>query len=160
MAVDMFLKIEGIDGESADEKHGKEIDVLAFSWGMSQSGSMHVGGGGGSGKVNVQDLSITKYLDKSSTVLMEKCCSGKHFPKATLICRKAGDSPVEHWVIEMEEVIVSSISAGASKGEDLMTENVSLNFAKFKAQYTPQEATGAAGGKVFHGWNIRTNAKV
>lgn len=160
MAVDMFLKIEGVTGESSDDKHGKEIDVLAFSWGMSQSGSMHVGTGGGSGKVNVQDLSITKYLDKSSTVMMEKCCSGKHFPKATLICRKAGDTPVEHWQIEMEEVLVSSISSGASGGEDRMTENISLNFAKFKCQYTPQEATGAEGGKVFHGWDIRKNVKV
>ena len=160
MAVDMFLKIDGLEGESADDKHGKEIDVLAFSWGMNQSGSMHIGGGGGSGKVSVQDISITKYLDKASTVLMEKCCSGKHFPKATLTCRKAGDTPVEHWVIEMEEVLVSSVSSGASHGEDLMTENVSLNFAKFKVQYTPQDKTGAGTGKVFHGWDIRKNVKV
>ena len=77
MAVDMFLKIDGLKGESADDAHAGEIDVLAFSWGMSQSGSMHIGGGGGSGKVNVQDMSITKYLDKASTVLMQKWCSGK-----------------------------------------------------------------------------------
>ena len=79
MAVDMFLKLNGVDGESQDKAHGKEIDILAWSWGMSNSGSAHVGGGAGSGKVSVQDLSVTKYIDSSSAQIMLSCCDGTHF---------------------------------------------------------------------------------
>lgn len=161
MAVDMFLKLDGCDGESADDKHPKEIDVLAFSWGMSQSGSMHVAGGGGTGKVNVQDMSITKYLDKATTVLMQKCCEGKHFAKALFTCRKAGtDMPIEYLKVTMEEVLVSSISEGGGKGEDQQTENITLNFAKVKIEYTPQKNDGTAGASSEHGFDIRKNVKL
>ena len=161
MAVDMFLKIEpNCDGESNDSEHPDEIDVLAFSWGMTQSGSMHLAGGGGSGKVNVQDMSITKYLDKATTVLMQKCCSGKHFDKATLICRKAGDTPVEYMKVTMEEVLVSSVSEGGGGGEDKQTENISLNFAKVKVEYEPQDAAGAGAGASELGWDIRANVEM
>jgi type VI secretion system secreted protein Hcp len=78
MAVDIFLKINGVDGESGDDKHKKEIDVLAWSWGLSNSGSAHVGGGAGSGKVNVQDLSVTKWVDASTPKLVLACCNGTH----------------------------------------------------------------------------------
>ena len=84
MAVDMFIKMDGIKGESGDKSHKEEINVLAWSWGMSNSGSAHLGGGAGSGKVNVQDLSLTKYIDKSSPDLMLCCCNGKHIAKAQL----------------------------------------------------------------------------
>jgi len=160
MAVDMFLKIDGCDGESADSSHADEIDVLAFSWGLTQSGSAHVAGGGGSGKVNVQDMSVTKYLDKASTVLMQKCCSGKHFPKATLVCRKAGDTPVEYFKVSMEEVLVTSVSEGGGGGEDKQTENITLNFAKVKVEFTPQAADGSAGGASELGWDIRQNVEM
>jgi type VI secretion system secreted protein Hcp len=160
MAVDMFLKIDGCDGESKDDGHPDEIDVLAFSWGMTQSGSMHLSGGGGSGKVNVQDMSITKYLDKASTVLMQKCCSGKHFPTAVLICRKAGDVPVEYFKVSMEEVLVSSVSEGGGGSEEKQTENISLNFAKVKVEYTPQDSAGSAEGASELGWDIRANVEL
>ena len=161
MAIDMFLKIEGVDGESADDKHKAEIDVVAFSWGMSQSGSMHIAGGGGTGKVSVQDMTITKYLDKASTVLMQKCATGKHFPKATLTCRKAGDTPVEYLVVTMEEVLVTSISEGGSEHDpERPQENISLNFAKVKVKYTPQDATGAAGAASELGFDIRANKEL
>jgi type VI secretion system secreted protein Hcp len=160
MAVDMFLKLSDCDGESADKDHKDEIDVLAFSWGMTQSGSMHIAGGGGSGKVNVQDMSITKYLDKASTVLMQKCCSGKHFDEAVLTCRKAGESPVEYFKVTMQEVLVSSVSEGGSGGEDMQTENITLNFAKVKVEYTPQDAKGAAGAASELGFDIRANTEM
>jgi type VI secretion system secreted protein Hcp len=93
MAVDMFMKIDGVNGESKDKTHTKEIDVLAWSWGMNNSGSAHVGGGAGSGKVSIQDLSFTKYVDSSSPVLALACCMGKHYGNATLVVRKAGGTP-------------------------------------------------------------------
>ncbi|MFT0702113.1 type VI secretion system receptor/chaperone Hcp, partial [Citrobacter meridianamericanus] len=76
----------------------------------SQSGSMHMGGGGGAGKVNVQDLSFTKYIDKSTPNLMMACSSGKHYPQAKLTIRKAGgENQVEYLIITLKEVLVSSV---------------------------------------------------
>jgi type VI secretion system secreted protein Hcp len=158
MAVDMFLKIATVDGESRDSKHGKEIDVLAWSWGMSNSGSAHVGGGAGAGKVNVQDLSVTKYVDSASPKLMKSCADGAHFDEATLTVRKAGGTaPVEYIKIKMTEVFVTAVSTGGSGGEDRLTENVSLNFAKVNVDYTPQDAKGAAGTAIPFGWDIAAN---
>lgn len=160
MAVDCFLKIQGCDGESADSSHKGEIDVMAWSWGMTQSGSMHIAGGGGSGKVSVHDLSITKYLDKASTVIMQKCASGKHFPEAELICRKAGDTPLEYYKIKMKEVLISSISSGGSSGEDRIMENVTFNFAKMEVEYTPQKPDGSPDASSTLGWDVRSNVEM
>ena len=159
MAVDMFIKVGDIAGESTDKAHKGKIDVLAWSWGMSQSGTTHMGGGGGSGKVNVQDLSFTKYVDSSSNALMKACCEGKHYDDATLIVRKAGGSPVEYIVIKMTEVIVTSLSTGGSGGEDRLTENVTLNFAKFEYKYQEQDEKGAKkGGTKDYTFDIAENA--
>lgn len=160
MAVDMFIKIGAIKGESRDDKHKEEIDVLAWSWGMSNSGTTHMGSGGGAGKVNVQDLSFTKYIDKASPDLMLSCCNGKHFDKAVLVVRKAGEKPVEYLTITMEEVLISSVSTGGSGGEDRLTENVTLNFAKVKVKYVEQTEKGAEGAKPEMGWDIAANVKV
>jgi type VI secretion system secreted protein Hcp len=157
MAVDQFMKFEGIEGESKDSKHKNEVDVLAWSWGASQSGSFHTAGGGGSGKVSVQDLSFTKYVDKSSTNLFLKCCDGKHIPSAVLTVRKAGESPVEYLKITMEPVLVTSVSGGGSGGEDRITENITLNFAKVKIEYTEQKEDGSAGATDEKIWNIMEN---
>ena len=159
MAVDMFIKIKDVDGESKDKKHGKEIDVLAWSWGMSNSGSAHTGGGAGAGKVNVQDLSFTKYVDSASPKLMLSCCNGKHYDEALLTVRKAGEKPVEYIKIKLTEVLITSVSTGGSGGEDRLTENVTLNFAKFNLDYTPQDDKGAAGTAIPAGWDIAANKK-
>lgn len=159
MAVDMFIKIGDIKGESSDDKHKEEIDVLAWSWGMNQSGSMHSGSGGGAGKVNVQDLNFTKYVDKASPNLMKFCCNGKHFPSATLVVRKAGEKQLEYLKVTLEDVLITSVSTGGSGGEDRLTENISLNFGKVKLSYQPQGKDGAAaGGSVDMGWDIQKNA--
>lgn len=160
MAVDMFINIDGAKGESKDAKHKEEIDVLAWSWGMSQSGSFHTGGGGGAGKVNVQDLSFTKYVDKSSPNLMLFCSNGKHLKEALLTVRKAGENPLEYIKLKLTEVMVTSISTGGSGGEDRLTENVTLNFAKYELDYTPQKPDGSGDAAVKVGWNISENKKV
>ena len=160
MAVDMFLKIKGIDGESADDKHKKEIDVLSWSWGTSQSGNAHVGGGAGAGKVNVQDLSFTKYIDSASHALLLACCNGEHIGEATLVVRKAGKEPLEYIKLTLNDIIVSSVSTGGSGGEDRLTENISLNFAKFKYEYTPQKTDGTGDAPKTAGWDVPANKKV
>ena len=160
MAVDMFIKIGDLKGESKDDKHKGEIDVLAWSWGVSNSGDTHSGGGGGAGKANVQDLSFTKYMDKASPNLVQYCASGKHFPKAELIVRKAGDKPLEYWKMTLEDVLITAVSTGGSGGEDKLTENITLNFAKFKVKYQPQASDGGPdGGEIEGGWNIEGNIK-
>lgn len=160
MAVDMFLKLDGIKGESRDAKHKDEIDVLSWSWGMSNSGSAHVGGGAGSGKVNVQDVVVTKYIDASSNALLLACCNGKHIAKGLLTVRKAGgDEPVEYIKIDMADILISSVSTGGSGGEDRLTENLSMNFAKVKFEYTPQDEKGKPGAAMPMGWNIAENVK-
>ncbi|AEF99291.1 Hcp family type VI secretion system effector [Methylomonas methanica] len=157
MAVDMFLKIKDVKGEAQDDKHKDTIDVLAWSWGMSNSGSTHMGGGSGAGKVNVQDISVTKYIDKSSPDLMKACCNGKHFETADLIVRKAGEKPVEYLTITMTDLIVTSVSTGGSGGEDRLTENVTLNFGAVKVKYIEQTAKGGEGAKPDMGWDIAAN---
>lgn len=160
MAVDMFLKLKGVKGESEDDKHKGENDVLAWSWGMSQSGTMHVGGGGGAGKANFQDLGITKWVDSGSVTLMQCCAKGTHIPEGTLIVRKAGDKPLEYIKLAIKEILVSSVSTGGSGGEDRLTENVSLNFREWKMTYTPQDDKGGAGTAVEFGFNIAKNVPV
>lgn len=160
MAVDMFIKIGDIKGESKDHKHKEEVDVLAWSWGMSNSGTAHTGGGAGAGKVNVQDLSFTKYIDSASAALMMAACNGKHYDKACLIVRKAGEKPLEYLKIDMTEVMVTAVSTGGSGGEDRLTENVTLNFAKFTFTYQPQEKGGGKdGGEKIAAWDIAANEK-
>src|SRR3954470_17122190 len=117
MAVDMYIKIGALKGESRDSVHKAEIDVLAWSWGLSNSGSAQQGGGAGAGKCNVQDLSFTKYIDKASPDLMLYCCNGKHVDKATLVVRKAGETPLEYITINLEDLIITSVSTGGSGGE-------------------------------------------
>ena len=160
MAMDMFIKIGTLKGESVDKTHAGEIDVLAWSWGMSNSGSAHVGGGAGAGKVNVQDLSFTKYIDKSSPDLMLAACNGKHFDSALLTVRKAGEKPLEYLKLTMTQVLITSVSTGGSGGEDRLTENVTLNFAKVKVEYVEQTAKGGKGATPSMGWNISENVKL
>jgi type VI secretion system secreted protein Hcp len=159
MAVDMFMKLDGIPGESKDKVHTKEIDVLAWSWGMSNSGSAHVGGGVGCGKVNVQDLSFTKYVDSSSPKLMLNCCNGQHIPTALLTVRKAGGNAVEYIKIKLETVLISALTSGGAGNEDRLVENVTLNFAKVGVDYTPQKDDGSAGTAIPFAWDIAANNK-
>jgi type VI secretion system secreted protein Hcp len=158
MAVDMFLKIDDLNGESKDKVHTKEIDVLAWSWGMSNSGTAHVGGGAGSGKVNVQDLSFTKYVDSSSPTLMLNCCNGKHFKDALFTVRKCGGKPLEYIKVKMETVCITNIATGGTGAEDQLTENVTLNFAKVSMDYTPQKVDGTADTAVPFTWDIAANS--
>src|SRR5689334_6431730 len=136
MAVDMFIKIGDVKGESTDDKHKGEIDVLSWSWGATQAGTSGIGGGGGAGKVQLQDLTITKYIDKASPTLFKMCCDGTHIPSTVLVVRKAGGTALEYLKITLDTAIVTSITTGGSGGQDRLTENITLNFAKIKMDYT------------------------
>ncbi len=160
MAVDMFLNMGAtIKGETQDsaQKAAGDIDVLAWSWGLSNSGTFHTGGGGGAGKANFQDISVTKYLDKASTAIMIAAAKGSHIPVAKLLVRKAGEGQQKYLEITMTKVLVTSISTGGSGGEDRLTENISLNFAEVKVEYFAQNDKGVtASGGIFN-WDIAGN---
>jgi len=158
-AQDMFLCSPDIEGDSQDAKYPNCIDVLAWSWGMSNSGTTHTGGGGGSGVLNVQDISVTKYIDKSTPDLMLFTANGKHISELDLIVRAAcvECAPEPYFTLNMADVIVSSVSTWGSGGEDRLTENVSFNFAKVQWCYTETLKDGSPGTTVCYGWNIVAN---
>ena len=159
MAVDMFMVVDGIKGESKDTAYKEAIDVLAWSWGLSNSGSFHTGGGGGSGKVNVQDLSFTKYVDKASADLQLACCNGKHLKSAKLIVRKAGEKPLDYMIVELTECMVTAVTTGGAGGEDRLTENVTLNFSKVHFEYKIQDEKGGGKDGGQYTWDVAGNDK-
>ncbi|OOG55024.1 hypothetical protein B0E47_09370 [Rhodanobacter sp. B05] len=146
MALDMHLELKGgsvtYTGESKHKKHAGKIQLLAWSWGMSQSGSFGHGSGGGAGKANIQDISVTKYLDKSSTQFMKALTTGAHADSAILYVSKAGGTQDDYLKITLTSVMITSYSTGGSGGEDMLTENISLAFAKFDIAYSTQDDKG------------------
>ena len=158
-ASDYFLKLDGIDGESTDERHNNWIEVLSFSWGVSNSGSMASGGGGGTGKASFSDLHITKTVDKSSPKLMLAVATGEHLKTLDLTLRKAGGTAMDYYVVHMEDVVVSSYSTTGSTGDTPM-EEVSFTYQKITWEYTPQKADGTAGAAIKAGYDVKANVKI
>jgi len=159
--VDYFLKIEGVDGESTDDKHKGEIELESWSFGGSNAGSFNSGGGGGTGKVALQDFHFVKKTDKASAKLFTACCTGEHLKSATLVCRKAGTEQQEFLTIVLTSAIVSSYQTGGSAGSDIIPmDQVSLNYAKIEYKYKEQKPDGSLGGEVIGGWDVTTNKKV
>jgi type VI secretion system secreted protein Hcp len=162
MAFDGFLKIDGVPGESTDDKHKDWIEILAFNFGMTQpvSATASSAGGASAERVNLQDVSLVKHLDKSSPKLYELCCSGKHIPCVTLeLCRAGGDK-LKYLEVKIEQVIISSVKPGGRSQslDGFPTETLSFNFGKAKWTYTQQKrADGSGGGNVAGGWDATTN---
>jgi type VI secretion system secreted protein Hcp len=140
MAVDIFLKIKDINGESADSKHKNEIDVLSYSFGISQTGTMSYGGGGGAGKANFHDFSFMMRMNKATPKLMNACACGTHIPEATLSCRKAGGKQEEYMTYKFYDLLVSSYQTSGTSEEPF--ESCSFNFSKMEMEYKLQDAKG------------------
>jgi type VI secretion system secreted protein Hcp len=160
MAVDYYLKIDGVEGESTDDKHKGEIDVESWSWGETQSGTSAAGGGGGAGKVSMQDFHFVMRLNKASPKLMLACATGDHLKSATLVCRKAGGDQQEYMKIAMTDVLVSSYQTGGSTGDVVPVDQISLNFSKIEYEYKPQKADGSLDSPVKTGYDLKLNKKV
>jgi len=156
MAVDMFLKLTDIKGESVAKGHKDEIDVLSWSWGVNQAGTRHNTSGGGAGKVSVGDLSFTHWVDAASAELWKNCVTGGHIKEGLLTVRKAGGkAPVEYLKIKLNDVLVTHVSTGNSHGEEHGAENVTLNFAEFVYTYSQQQPDGTSKALNPFGWKIR-----
>ena len=173
MAVDYFLKIEGIEGESEDDKHKNEIELSSFSWAELQSGSFAQGGGGGAGKVQMKNLEFASPVSKASPKLMLACATGQHIKDATLTCRKAGGGQQEFLKLTLNDVLVSkyeTTSQSQTIGTDGATEegyslgvpmdHVGLNFGKIQVEYRPQKEDGSLGNPVKAGYDLKSNKSV
>ncbi len=153
--VDYFLKIDGIEGESHDAKHKNEIHLESWSWGESQLGASAADGGGGAGKVSMQDFSFSMKVNKASPKLMLACASGQHIKQALLTCRKAGKEQQEYLKVKFSDLLVSSFQTGGSAGEVVPVDSIAINFAKIEYEYYPQKADGTLDTKVPVGWDLK-----
>lgn len=159
--VDYFLKIDGIDGESPDSKHKGEIQLESWSWGETNQGTGHYGGGMGAGKVQMQDFHFSMKTNKASPKLFLACADGEHIKKAVLTCRKAGKDQQEFLKVTFSDFIVSSYQTGGHSSADVIPiDQIALNFSKIEVEYKEQKPDGTLGGSVKTGYNIKENKKV
>jgi type VI secretion system secreted protein Hcp len=157
MATDIFAKIGDIKGESLDDKHKGEVEVLSWSWGVSQSGTMAHGGGGGQGKASFNDFSFTHYIDKASPVLLKACATGEHIKDATITVRKAGKGQQEFLIIKMNDIIITNVSPSGTGDGGGTAEHVALQFAKVDLEYKPQKQDGSLDAGVHFKYDIKGN---
>jgi type VI secretion system secreted protein Hcp len=162
MAVDMFLKIDGIDGESTKSKAEGWIEILSFSNGVSNTSSAAHGTGMGTGKADVSSITIQKIVDKASPLLFLNCCGGNHIKKTQLQVRETtgGNTTETYFQYDLENVLIDSVSWGGSAGGGKPSESVSLSFQKITVSYWPQNADGKLGSKIPAGWDVSKNVKV
>ena len=154
MAIDIFAKLGDIKGESLDNKHKDEIEVLSWSWGVTNALTL-AGSGAGQGKASFRDLSFTHKIDKASPVLMQACATGVHLKEATITHRKAGKGQQEFLVIKMNDVIITAMAD--SESSDDSAETVSLAFAKIDVAYRPQKADGSLDAGIHFKYDLKAN---
>lgn len=159
MAIDMFLKVEGATGESADANHKDWIDIQSFEWGAMQVGTMSAGGGGGSGKVSFNDLNVTTSIDKATPALLKHCSSGKHLGEVNLSICKAGGSQIEYATIVLKDVLVTFVDFSGGSSEQVAAR-YSFQSSKVEHHYWVQTAQGAKGAESQMGWDIKANTSI
>ena len=162
MAFDAFIKIDGVPGESTDDKHKDWIEVLSYSWGISQpkSASASTAGGASAERADFQDFSIVKALDKASPKLALACAQGKHIKEVKIeLCRAGGDK-VKYMEYKLTNCIITSVRRGGSSqgGETLPLEEVAFDYGKIEWTYTQQKRDdGSGGGQVSANWDLQAN---
>jgi type VI secretion system secreted protein Hcp len=155
VAADIFAKIGDIKGESLDDKHKDEIEVLSWSWGLTHAAAGSGGGGGGAGKAGFHDLSFTHKIDKASPVLMKACATGVHLKEATITHRKAGKGQQDFLIFKMNDLVVTAVTSDDSEAGQL--ETVSLAFAKIDLEYRPQKRDGSLDAGIHFKYDIKAN---
>ena len=153
MASDIFAKIGDIKGESTDSKHKDEIEVLSFSWGVTNSAKIK---GGGAGKATFTDLSFLHGIDKASPNLLSACATGAHLKEATITHREAGKGQQEYLIIKMNDVIITGVAL-ADSSVVAGSETVSMAFAKVDLEYKPQKADGSLDAGIHFKFDIKAN---
>jgi type VI secretion system secreted protein Hcp len=156
MASDIFAKLGDIKGESLDDKHKDEIEVLSYSWGVANVGVISAGSGGATGKATFQDLSIVHNVDKASPMLLKACATGTHIKEATITHRKAGKGQQEYLIVKLNDVIITGVTHGGTGGQPL-SESVSLAFAKVDLEYKPQKPDGSIDAGIHFKYDLKAN---
>jgi type VI secretion system secreted protein Hcp len=157
MATDIFLKLGDVKGESKDAAHKEEIELHSWSFGVSNTGTMGDGGGGGTGKANLSEISITHEMDKASPTLMLACSTGKHFDEAVLTSRKSGGTQQEYLTIKLSTVYITGVHVNQG-GSERPTETISLMFGKIELEYKPQKPDGTLDAGVQYKYNVYETA--
>ena len=156
MAMDIFAKLGDIKGESTDDKHKDEVEVLSYSWGVTNPVHIGSGGGAGTGKATFQDLSIVHRIDKASPKLLEACATGVHLKEATITFRKAGKGQQDFLIIKMNDVIVTGVVQSALSS-DAGSETVSLEFGKVDWELKPQNPSGTLDPGIHFKFDLKAN---
>jgi type VI secretion system secreted protein Hcp len=157
VAADIFAKIGDIKGESLDAKHKDQVEVLSWSWGVSNTGSKGAGSGAGAGKASFNDFNFTHNVDKASPVLLKACATGQHIKEATITVRKAGKGQQEFLIIKMSDVIITGVTPSGSGDGAALAEHVALQFAKVDLEYKPQKADGSLDAGIHFKYDIKGN---
>lgn len=160
MSVDMYMRVDGVTGESKDANHKGWIDIQSYSWGAAQPGSMSTGSGGGIGKVSFNDLMVETFMDKAAPAVLKYCANGRHLPKVEISVCKAGGTQIEYLRITLSEVLVTSVLQGADKGSEAVKVSYAFQAAKVRKQYWEQTDQGTKGGESILGWDIKENREV
>jgi type VI secretion system secreted protein Hcp len=157
-ATNVYLKLDGIDGESQDQDHDKHIEVMSWSWGVDNPANFSIGQGGQATQAHIGSINIQKVMDKSSVTLFKNSTTGKHIASGTLSCMKLdGDTRVEYFKVDFTNLIVSSVQWSGGGQEQATNEHVALVFEEFKQKFKLQEDTGGAGGATDFGFNVQTS---
>jgi len=157
MASDIFAKIGDIKGESLDSKHKEEVEVLSWSWGVNQTGTISTSGGAGAGKASFSDFNFTHQIDKASPLLLKACATGQHIKEATITVRKAGKGQQEFLIIKMSDIIVTGVHPSGSDEASVFAESVALQFAKVDLEYKPQKSDGSLDAGLHFKYDIKGN---
>jgi type VI secretion system secreted protein Hcp len=155
-AVDYFLKIDGIQGESQDKTHKGDIEIGSFSWGETNTGTARAGGGMGAGKVAMQDFHFVMGVNKSSPKLLLACANGEHIKSAILVCRKAGKEQQEYLKITFTDLLISSFQTGGT--EIMPTDQISFNYSKIEYEYKEQKADGTLSGAIKAMYDVKQSS--
>ena len=157
MASGIFAKIGDIKGESLDSKHKDEVEVLSWSWGVTNAGTIGAGSGGGRARRRFNDFNFTHHIDKASPVLLKACATGEHIKEATITVRKAGKGQQEFLIIKMNDVIITGVSPSGAGDAAATAEHVALQFAKVDLEYKPQKADGSLDAGLHFKYDIKGN---
>jgi type VI secretion system secreted protein Hcp len=158
MAVDMFLKLTDVKGESKDKSHPGECEIESFSWGATQLGASSHGTGAGAGKVSMNDFHFVMRNNSSSPTLFLNCAKGVHLKEAKLTCRKAGGTQQNFLVVTMSDVLISSYQTGGSQAGEVPMDQISLNYSKIEIDYLAQDEKGITKSAGKKHWDMKTNS--
>jgi type VI secretion system secreted protein Hcp len=156
MAIGLFMKAAGCDGESENSEYKNWTHCSSFSWGASQPSSMERGGGGSAGIGTFADLVVTAMMDKAYPDILEKCANGKHLDKIELAGAKMGGKQWEYMKITLENVLVTSVSVSGSEGAEVVVA-YGFQASKLQSEYSPQDSKGNKGATVTKKWDVKTN---